>query len=107
MMHISNAVRSDGVRSGRIWRNGVVNASLRGISVSQAEHVLARVWHRVEEYGADTPDMRFDFQGDGSIDIQFSFPDPAVAALVLGELDASCRDDRQRRIGAAPGRPSN
>lgn len=86
-MQISNTVQSGRYSSDRIWGNGVVNASLRGMSVSEAEHVLAKVWHRVEEYGADAPQMRFDFRRDGSINIQFSFSDPTIAALVLNALD--------------------
>lgn len=66
----------------------MVNASLRGVSLSEAEQALASVWCRVEEYGLDAPRLRFGFRRDGSVTIRFSFPDPATAFLALNGLDA-------------------
>jgi hypothetical protein len=66
----------------------MVNASLRGVSLSEAEQALVTVWCRVEEYGIDAPQLHFDFQRDGSVTIRLSFPDPATAFLVLNGLDA-------------------
>ncbi|WP_431855806.1 hypothetical protein [Azospirillum sp.] len=66
----------------------MVNASLRGVSLPEAERALASVWCRVEEYGVDAPRLRFGFRRDGSVTIRFSFSDPAAAHLVLNGLDA-------------------
>ena len=66
----------------------MVNASLRGVSLSDAEQALASVWCRVEEYGIDAPRLRFGFRRDGSVTIRFSFSDPTTAFLVLNGLDA-------------------
>lgn len=66
----------------------MVNASLRGVSLSEAEHALATVWRRVEEYGTDAPRLRFGFRRDGSVTIRFSFSDPTTAFLLLNGFDA-------------------
>ncbi|HYG90220.1 MAG TPA: hypothetical protein VD978_28640 [Azospirillum sp.] len=92
-MRNGNAVQSERIDSIKNWGNGTVNASLRGISMLEAEHALANVWRRVEEYGADAPRMRFCFRRDGSINIQFSFSNQAIAALVLNGLDTACREE--------------
>lgn len=92
-MHSGNAIQSERVNPIRNWNGGKVNAILRGVSVSEAEHALANVWRRVEEYGADAPRMRFCFRRDGSISIQFSFANQAVAAFVLNGLETTCRPD--------------
>lgn len=99
-MQMTNAMRSQQHNSDGIWSNGMVNASLRGISVSEAECVLANIWHRVEEYGADAPRMQFDFRRDGSINIQLSFTDPVIAALVLNGLTTGT-DSRDQRKAAS------
>lgn len=65
----------------------MLNASLRGVSLSEAEQALVTVWCRVEEYGIDAPHLRFGFRRDGSVTIRLSFPDPATAFLVLNGLD--------------------
>ena len=65
----------------------MVTASLRGVSLSEAEQALASVWCRIEEYGIDAPRLRFGFRGDGSVTIRFSFPDPTSAFLALNGLD--------------------
>ncbi|AWU95452.1 hypothetical protein DM194_14065 (plasmid) [Azospirillum ramasamyi] len=64
----------------------MVKASMRGVSVLEAEHVLANVWRRVEEYGVSAPHLHFDFRSDGSISLRFTFTDPVIAALVLNGL---------------------
>ncbi|WP_448189526.1 hypothetical protein [Azospirillum sp. sgz301742] len=66
----------------------MVNASLRGVSLSEAEDVLVTVWRRVEEYRVDAPKLRFGFGRDGSVTIRFSFSDPASAFLIMNGLDA-------------------
>lgn len=65
----------------------MVNASLRGVSLSEAEQALASVWCRVEEYGVAAPRLRFGFRRDGRVTIRFSFSDSADAYLVLNGLD--------------------
>ena len=90
-MRISNAWRSDYPESGlisdsAIWDNSMVKASMRGVSVLEAEHVLANVWRRIEEYGVSAPHVHFDFMRDGSINLRFTFTDPVIAALVLNGL---------------------
>ena len=85
-MKISNAPRSNYHESDLISNNGMVQANVHGVSVLEAEHILANVWHQVEEYGASTPHVHFGFMRDGSIDLRFTFTDPALAALVLKGL---------------------
>lgn len=68
------------------WNNGSVKASMRGVPVLEAEHVLANVWRRVEEYGVSAPHVHFDFMRDGSINLRFTFADPVIAALILDGL---------------------
>lgn len=64
----------------------MVRISLRGISVTDAEHALAQVWCRVEECGAASPRLRFRFLRDGRVTVQFCFPDPGTADAIAGAL---------------------
>lgn len=66
----------------------MVHASLRGVSLSEAEQAIACVWCRIEEYGIDAPRLRFGFRRDGSVTVRFSFADPSSAYLALSGLDA-------------------
>ncbi|MCG5238782.1 hypothetical protein [Azospirillum doebereinerae] len=88
-MHINDSMRTARGASNPIGPGGLVNACLRGVSVAEAEQILAKVWQRIEEHGAETPNLRFDFGRDGQIDIGFSFPNPTIAALILGDLTSS------------------
>lgn len=74
----------------------MMNASLRGVSLSEAEQALVTVWRRVEEYGTDAPRLRFGFRRDGRVTIRFSFSDPTTAVLILNGLDASNRTARKK-----------
>ena len=67
----------------------MVTASLRGVSASEAEHVLATVWRRAEEYGVEPPRLGFGFRPDGGVTIRFTFADPVNAALILDGLGTS------------------
>ncbi len=64
----------------------MVRISLRGISVTDAEHALAQVWCRAEECGAEPPRLRFRFLPDGRVTVQFCFPDPTTADTIAGGL---------------------
>jgi hypothetical protein len=90
-MQISDAPRSDYpeihfISDNLLWKNGLVKVSMRGVSVLEAEHVLANVWRRIEEYGVSAPHVHFDFMHDGSINLRFTFADPVIAALILNGL---------------------
>ena len=64
----------------------MVRISLRGISVTEAEHALAKVWCRVEECGSDPPRLRFRFLRDGCLTVHFCFSDPIAAHRVASGL---------------------
>ncbi len=64
----------------------MVRISLRGISVTEAECALAKLWCRVEELDAAPPRLRFRFLPDGRITVLASFPDPDTAQRIIQAL---------------------
>ncbi|MBP2291274.1 hypothetical protein [Azospirillum rugosum] len=64
----------------------MVRISLRGISVTEAESALAKLWCRVEELDAAPPRLRFRFLPDGRISVLACFPDPDTARRVVQAL---------------------
>ncbi|MCW2238636.1 hypothetical protein [Azospirillum canadense] len=64
----------------------MVRISLRGISVTEAECALAKLWCRVEELDAAPPRLRFRFLPDGRITVLASFPDPDTAQRIVQAL---------------------
>ena len=81
----------------------MVRISLRGISITDAEHALAQVWCRAEACGADPPRLRFRFLRDGRITVQFCFPDPAMADAIAGGLGWAL----PQRLAGMAARPHN
>lgn len=65
---------------------GMVRISLRGLSVTEAECALAKLWCRVEELDAPSPRLRFRFLPDGRITVHACFPDPDTAQRIVQAL---------------------
>lgn len=89
-MRVSYSVQTARGTSKPVEPCNLANACLRGISVAEAEQVLAKVWQRIEEHGTEAPSLQFGFGRDGCIDIAFSFSNMAVAALILDGLTSPC-----------------
>ncbi|CAO3429045.1 hypothetical protein [Azospirillum doebereinerae] len=97
-MHVSHSMRTARGASKPVESGSLVNACLRGLTMAEAEHILAQVWRRIEEHRTEAPNLQFDFGGDGHIDIAFSFPNQTIAALILGDLPSSCPPSLQQDI---------
>ena len=64
----------------------MVRISLRGVSVTEAEGALAKLWCRVEEFNTAPPRLRFRFLPDGRITVLASFPDADTAQRIVQAL---------------------
>lgn len=58
----------------------------RGLSLHQAEEVLADVWNCLEEYAIPSPHMAFAFAGKDEVSFRLRFGEPLWARLVANRL---------------------
>ena len=80
----------------------MVRISLRGLSATEAECALARLWRRVEELEEQPPRLRFRFLRDGRITVLACFSDPDTADRVIRGLGWPARVKPRTRPRAEP-----
>jgi hypothetical protein len=68
------------------WEGGVAIIEFRGLSISEAEEVLADICSFAEEYDIPSPQLNFDFRDWSSVTVSCCFAEPLWTRLMATRM---------------------